>query len=393
MGDRSIRRSRGRQSLPWRLRRVQELFDVGHHLELLRDGAQAYPAMLNAIAGAQQQILLEMYWFSSDRIGQRFALALREAAERGVEVAVIYDSVGSMDTDPEMFAGLRAAGVFVLEFGPILPWKRRFKMGQLSRRDHRKLLVVDGRIGFTGGLNISDEWVPVRDGGEGWRDDAVRFEGSAVAGLARCFLVTWSAGGGRPLAELVQRSPNPEGEVAIRVIGEGFPRKRREIVRAYLSNIYLAESHIWLTNPYFVPDRGVVKALVRAARRGVDVRVLLPAASDMPFVQFASQALWGRLMRSGVRIFQWYGSVLHAKSAVIDGTWATTGTFNLDYRSIFWNQEVNVAVRDRKFAAVMEASFQKDLAQSHEVDREMFNLRPSSERWMEAICYLFRRFL
>ncbi len=379
--------------VPRRFRRFKEHFMEGHRVALLRDGEQAFPAMLEAIAQAERQVLLEMYWFSSDRIGLRFAAALREAAARGVEVAVLYDSLGSLETDRAMFDDLKEAGAHVVEFNPLMPWRRRFKLAQLSRRDHRKALVVDGRLGFTGGLNISDEWLPVEEGGEGWRDDVVRFEGPAVGGLVACFETSWRAQGGPPLRRVIAAGPPQSGHQAVRIIGEAAHWKRREIIKAYVSNIYRAETRIWITNSYFVPNATVLRSLRRAARRGVDVRVMVPEVSDVPFVELASRALWGRLLRAGVRLFQCGGTVLHAKSAVIDGKWATTGTFNLDYRSMFWNLEVNLAVRDDAFAREMEASFERDLGRSQEVVYETFRRRPARQRWLEHCCLLFQRFL
>ena len=166
---------------PRSLARVVEHFVEGNRVVLLRDGKQAFPAMLDAIEGAREQVLLEMYWFDSDTIGRRFAAALEGAAARGVEVAVLYDSIGSLGADPEMFQKLASAGVRVLEYNPVVPWRRRFRLDRLTTRDHRKILVVDGCTGFTGGINIADEWLPVSEDGGGWRDDMVRIDGPAWA--------------------------------------------------------------------------------------------------------------------------------------------------------------------------------------------------------------------
>ncbi len=380
--------------MPRRFRGVSESFLSGHRIELLRNGAEAFPEMLSAIDQAERQVLLEMYWFSGGRVGQRFAAALARAARRNVEVALLYDSVGSWDTDRGLFDDLRRAGGHVIEFGPLMPWQRRFRLEHLTRRDHRKLLVVDGAIGFTGGINISDEWLPAADGGGGWRDDVVRFQGPSVAELAARFEATWRDEGGAALASRTHGGVALKaGQQDMRILGEAYYRHRRQIVRAYISQIYHAEHRVWITNPYFVPARVVLRALLGARRRGVDVRILVPEVSDMPFVQLASRAVWERLLVHGVRIFQWRGAGLHAKSAVIDGVWATTGTFNLDYRSQFTNIEVNVAVRDVEFARAMEASFEDDLLYSREVSYSDFRQRPWRERFMERLCHLFRRFL
>ncbi len=385
-----------RQQPPRKFRRLNEHFVAGHSVSLLRNGTEAFPEMLAAIAGAQQQVLLEMYWFGSDRIGRRFATALSGARRRGAEVCVIYDGVGSLETDRNQFERLAEVGVQVHEFGPVLPWRHRFRLDRLSRRDHRKILVVDGSVGFTGGINLADPWLDVSEGGDGFRDDMVRVEGPAVRGLSDCFQSTWQASGHPPLRLLPALAPKAaglpdEGGQQVRVLGEAFHKKRREIVRAYVAHMYRAQRRIWLANSYFVPDRVIRRALIRAARRGVDVRVLLPGQSDVPIVRMASRAIYARLLKAGVRIFELQKNVLHSKTAVVDGIWSTIGTFNMDYRSLKSNLEVNLAVNDRRFGAVMEQSYLADLEQSHEVTSEEFEQRSLAERAVEQVAYRFRK--
>ncbi|HET9956940.1 MAG TPA: phospholipase D-like domain-containing protein, partial [Polyangiaceae bacterium] len=268
--------------IPRGLRRVHERFVAGNRIHLLHDGSQAFPAMLAAIDSATHQVLLEMYWFDSDRIGRRFAQALMRAAQRGVEVAVIYDAVGSFGADPAQFDEMQRAGVHVVEFNPVAPWKRRFRIARLTRRDHRKILVVDGRVGFTGGINIADEWLPEEEEGGGFRDDMVCVEGPAVWGFVESFQRTYRRCGGLPLTRTILQSAVREigaGEIEtrgqaavtaeatqhVRVLGERFRRRDGSISRAYLSRMYRAHERIWLANSYFIPDRNVVRALIRAA--------------------------------------------------------------------------------------------------------------------------------
>ncbi len=382
------------QRVPKSLRLVREHFVEGNHIWLLRNGAEAFPSMLEAIEGAERQVLLEMYWFASDDIGRKFARALADAAARGVEVALIYDSLGSWESDIGMFDDLARAGVKVLEFNPIMPWHKRFRLAKLTRRDHRKILVVDGQIGFTGGINIADPWLPEDSDGHGWRDDMARLEGPVVAGLAEIFLRNWYRESDVQLARLSRAGePKAHRPQKVRVLGENFSAHRREIVRAYLKNLYRAERRVWIANSYFLPDRMVVRALKRAARRGADVRVLVPGVSDVEIVRHASRAMWGGLMRNGVRIFEWQKNMLHAKTAVIDGRWSTIGTFNMDARSLRSNLEVNVAVSDEGFAAVMEQSFERDLESSREVDSHEFLFRPLGDRLLELVFYRFRKLL
>lgn len=375
-------------------------FVEGNELRLLRNGEAAYPEMLAAIASAEQQILLEMYWFGSDVIGRKFAAALGAAAQRGVEVSIIFDAVGSVGASDEMFAALQRAGAQVIEFNPIAPWKQRFRLSRLSRRDHRKILVIDGKTGFTGGINIADYWLPLDDGGAGWRDDMVRIDGPAVAGLFDCFSRVWGRLRGRPLGVPVALAQPPSADnsrrvrlPAVRVLGQRFLRTQREISRAYLHYLRGADRRIFIANSYFVPDGRVLRALTRAARRGVDVRIIVPGQSDVDIVRHASRAVWGRLLRAGVRIFEWEESVLHAKTAVVDGLWSTIGTFNFDYMSLRMNLEVNVSVLDRRFAAVLEASFLQDFEQCREVLPRHFGFRPLGQRLLEYLAYRLRKFL
>jgi cardiolipin synthase len=376
-------------------------FVDGNELRLLRNGSAAYPEMLAAIAAAEHQISLEMYWFGSDGIGRKFAAALSAAAQRGVEVSIIYDAVGSVGASDDMFVGLELAGARVIEFNPIAPWKRRFRLSKLTRRDHRKILIVDGRTGFTGGINIADFWLPVEESGGGWRDDMVRIDGPAVAGLCDCFALSWARLRGPPLSRHgfardlsgAVSERRPAGGQLVRVLGQHFLRTQRQISRAYLHYLRRAERRIFIANSYFVPDRRILRALTQAARRGVDVRIIVPGQSDVDIVRHASRAVWGRLLRAGVRIFEWDESVLHAKSAVVDGTWSTTGTFNFDYLSLRLNLEVNISVLDRGFASTLEASFLEDFEQCREVSRVDFRFRPLGQRLLEFIAYRLRKFL
>jgi cardiolipin synthase A/B len=375
-----------------------EHFVAGNRVRLLRNGAAAFPEMLAAIAAAEQQVLLEMYWFDSDKIGRKFAAALAAAAQRGVEVAIIFDAVGSVGASDDMFVELERAGARVIEFNPIAPWKQRFRLSRLTRRDHRKILVVDGRLGFTGGINIADYWLPPDDGGGGWRDDMVRVDGPAVVSLRDCFMRTWNRLRGGKLGltgfpALPVSAFTAGGGQAVSVLGQHYFRTRHEISRAYLHYLRASTARIFIANSYFVPDRRVLRALKRAARRGVDVRIIVAGQSDVDIVRHASRAVWGRLLRAGVRIFEWDESVLHAKSAVVDGSWSTIGTFNFDYLSLRVNLEVNVSVLDTRFASTLEASFRDDFARCREVSWADFRFRPLGQRLLEFVAYRLRKFL
>ncbi|HYJ07740.1 MAG TPA: phospholipase D-like domain-containing protein [Polyangiaceae bacterium] len=386
-----------KQRVPLRFRKVKTRFVPGNAVALLRDGREAFPAMLEAIAAARQQVLLEMYWFDSDRIGRLFAAELGRACQRGVEVAVIYDSIGSIGTDPAMWAELEAQGVHLLEYNPVAPWRRRFRLSftRLSRRDHRKILVVDGAVGFTGGINLANQWAPVEEEGGGWRDDMMRIAGPAVDGLARCFHRVWRRHQLPALARLPSpASPSGAGRLLpVRILGERYFRHRHAIARDYASRLYAAKKTAYISNSYFVPDGSVRRALVSAARRGVDVRVIVPAHSDVEAVKFAGRAQYGRLLAAGVRIYEWQEGMFHSKTAVIDSHWCTTGTFNFDYMSVRRNLEVNASVLDAELAAQVEASFREDLKGTREVSAQELQFRPLGERLLEAGFYRMRKWL
>lgn len=371
-----------------------EGFVQGNRVTLLHDGAQCYPAMFEAIASAQYEIFLEMYWFGSDKTGTRFADALIEKARQGLRVIVIYDAIGSLEADNAQWERMRAAGVNVYEYNPIAPWRHRFRIGVVNNRNHRKMLIVDRCVGFTGGVNIGDPWASLDDGGGGWRDDMVRIEGAAVEEMCGVFLHGLST-----IAEREVQTPPAmlnsagSGESPVRVLANHYLGERRAIRRAYMERIEAAKRNVFVTNSYFVPDGAIRKALSRAASRGVDVRVLLPAENDVKAVYYASRRNYGWLLKRGVRLFEWTGEILHAKTAAVDGEWCTVGTYNLDYRSWRFNLEVTVSIDDHEVAQALESRFHLDLERSVEVTREGLRYRSLGERFFENFFYLFRKLL
>ncbi len=373
---------------------------------LLRDGREAFPAMLSAIAEARREVLIEMYWFDDSPMARRFISALAERARAGVAVRVSYDAFGSIGADGARFAPLVEAGGKVIEYNPLAPWRRRFRLGWVSQRDHRKIIVVDGAVGFIGGLNIGTPWMTCEEGGGGWRDDVARVEGSGAARLRALFYDVWCRQGGECPPELAPRkgwsrlvAARRESGVAlaadpnvVAVLGHDAWGARRVIRRVYLSRIRAAERRIYIANSYFIPDLTVCRALERAARRGVEVRVILPRQSDVPPVAFAAQHLYTRLMKAGVRVHEFLGCVLHAKTALVDD-WATTGSYNLDSLSWRTNLEANMATREPGFVRAVAASFEADLARCEEVDPDAWGRRPWAEKFRAWAWYLFRKFL
>jgi cardiolipin synthase A/B len=367
---------------------------VGHHrLRLLRDGEQTFPAMLEAIQRAQATICLETYILRDDRTGERFAEALMERARAGVEVNLLYDAWGSSVSE-EYVRPLREAGVRAVAFRPVRFSFQSYKLvQQVAPRNHRKSLIVDGHIAFTGGINIADDYASRADGGEGWRDTHLCLEGPAAHEMQYFFLRTWRKAKGDPIDEVRYahggRRPDPQ----VRVVTSDMHRGRKSIREWYRKAIMGAQKSIYITNAYFLPTLRLLRALAQAARRGVDVRIMVAGTTDVTAVLLASRSIYGRLLEAGARLYEWQGRVLHAKTAVIDGQWSTVGSSNLDQQSLRLNLESNVIVHDARFAGSMEAMFQEDIAHCDEITSEEWRDRPPWERAASWAAYLFRDWL
>ena len=361
----------------------------GNQLELLRGGGEAFPAMLEAIAAAKTCVCLETYILSDDGTGQQFADALSERARHGVAVRLLYDSIGSLGLSRTYLRGLRESGVETLEYHPVAPWKPRFG---INRRDHRKILVVDHRLAFTGGLNISDEYRPASEGGDGWYDLHCRVRGPIVGDLARLFRRVWVREGGSHF-QVPRHVPRIEGGSLARVISNRKFRQRRKIRRAYLYAINRARETIFLKNAYFIPDRGIRRALRKAVKRGVRVRVIVPENSDVPITLYAGQYLFARLLRHGIELLAWPETMMHAKTAVIDCTWSAIGSYNLDNRSLQYNLEVLLEIIDRGFAARLHREFELNAAPCQRLTLELWESRPWWKKALSWLAYRFRRWL
>lgn len=357
-----------------------------HRLALLRNGEQAYPAMLEAIASARSFICLETYIFRADATGRRFAEALEERARAGVEVSLLVDGWGS--PLPSWFIRrLRKAGVRFLPYNPLRFSFRalRWRTARVWRRDHRKILVVDHRIGFTGGINIGDDYASEAHGGGGWRDTHLSIEGPAVSELLYLFLRTWEREGGAPLDVARYRNDGRRPDPKVRIIGSDLRRGRKLIKEAYVRAIRLATKRIWLTSAYFMPTGKVLRSLKAAARRGVDVRLLLAGTTDIPAARYAAQSFYPALLRAGVRIFEWNGTVLHAKTAQVDDAWCTVGSSNLDSLSLRLNLEANAIVEDEAFALALGRLFEEDAQESVEIEWQWFRYRPLLDRILSFV--------
>lgn len=372
---------------------------LDNKLVLLQDGPATYKAMFKAMRAARDHINLETYIFEDDDIGRQFADLLLQKQAAGVQVNLIYDSVGCIKTPREFFTRLSDAGINVLEFNPVNPLAVRKKKWLLNNRDHRKLLIVDGRTAFLGGINISESyssapfsWSNNKKNGKpqaGWRDTHLQIEGPAVAKFQKLFLETWTKQHGKPLAKKIYfpKLTKQGGEI-VRAIGSSFSDPYSQIYFTLLSAIGNAEQRVYLTNAYFVPDPKLLEALIKAAQRKVDVRLILPSHTDSWAVFHAGRSHYHDLLRAGVRIYERRGTVMHSKTAVIDGVWSTVGSTNLDWRSFLHNDELNAVTLGRNFAEQMEVMFAQDLAESKPIDLAKWKRRPLRFRVQEWIARL-----
>ena len=404
---------------------------AGNDVHLLVDGPAAHAAQLAAIRKAKHHIHLDVYIITDEKIGQDYADALIERAKAGVIVRLMFDAIGGSGAGKEFRERLEAAGVQINAFNKV----EDPRIWRINRRSHRKLLVVDGRIAFTGGINIMDEYAnasPAGRGGSGgegasssgggmtssggdgvpksanvgWRDTHIQVEGPAVASFQRAFLEAWEEAKGEidlsgeyfpPLAN--------EGKDIVRVLtSEGtdllsvflaVPKsvasklinrreKRNVIYGTYFNAIKFAEKRVWITQSYFAPNEDFVDLLRDTAKRGVDVRLLLPADSDVGYLPLITRHYYDRLLKAGIRIYEYKPVMLHAKTAVVDGVWSTVGSANLDYRSFIHNDEANAVVMGKAFGGEMEALFQRDLKEAQEITLPEWRARPWLDRVKET---------
>ncbi|MDB5796212.1 MAG: phospholipase family protein [Paucimonas sp.] len=373
---------------------------AGNKVSLLFDGPQTLGAMMKAIREARDHIHLETYIFDQDELGLAFADLLVAKRMAGVQVNIIYDSIGTLGTPAAFFERMRKAGIKLVEFNPVNPLKSMVDW-RVNNRDHRKILIVDGKIGFTGGVNIAADYANSsmfrsqggRNSELGWRDTHLQVEGPAVAALQQLFLETWAAQRGE---DLPRRDYFPNlartGPELVRVIGSK-PGGNFEVYKAYFLALAQARKSAYLTVAYFAPDTEVLEAITQAARRGVEVHMVFPSISDASLIYYAGRSYYQVLLDAGVKISEFQSSVLHAKTAVIDGAWSTVGSANLDIRSFLHNTEINVIVLGEDFGKRMESAFAEDLRNSRPITREAWARRPFTDRLKEWSARNFAYFL
>ncbi|HEV7577215.1 MAG TPA: phospholipase D-like domain-containing protein [Caldimonas sp.] len=382
---------------------------LGNRVVILENGPNTYAAMFSAIDAARDSIDMETYILEDDEVGKRLADALIAKQAQGVQVNLIHDGVGTLGTKKDYFKRLSDAGINVLTFNPVNPLAAKAGW-TVNNRDHRKLLIIDGRSAVLGGINISSVYSSSLQGSSGgsvsggsagndkktlpWRDTDLLIEGPVVARLQKLFMETWT---GQKGAALAQRDYFPtlqaQGPEVVRAIGSTPDEPFSQIYVTLISAINSAESEILLTNAYFVPDPQLMRSLIAAVARGVDVKLIVPSTTDSSLVFHAGRSHYEPLLRGGVKLYERREALLHAKTALIDGVWATVGSTNLDWRSFLHNQELTAVILGADFGAKMRAAFERDLAVSDPITLEAWQRRPLSTRAKEMFARLWEYWL
>ena len=389
----------------------------GNEVDLLRDGPATHQAQLSAIRRARHHIHLITYILTDDKLPQEYQDALLERRKAGVQVRLMFDSVGGRTVHETFLEALTDAGVEVRAYGSMNPLDE--EPLRVSRRHHRKILVVDGLVAFTGGINISDEYRRSSAGGAGktdvsgktvgWRDTHVRIEGPAVADFQNLFFESWQEGhepippseeywpkldrAGSMLVRAVTQQGQDVHETVLHKLGldgKGRSEPDAPIYASYLVAITEARRRIWITQAYFIPNEEFLTALQKAARRGVDVRVLVPSSSDIKLMVHASRFHYAPLLEAGARIFEYAGPMLHAKTAVVDGAWSTVGSSNIDYRSFVHNDEANAIILGSSFGDEMERMFLDDASQAREITRQDWARRSWTDKARQRLAALLK---
>lgn len=357
----------------------------GNSVELITDGDSCYREFFASIDSAESTINLETYIFRSDKVGWAIADKLASAAKRGVEVNFLYDAVGCLTTDRKIFTYLRTHGVEVVEYRPLVPWRLFWN---ITLRDHRKILVIDGRRAFIGGLNISREYAGAAFDGMNWRDTHIKVTGPAVRDIQFFFIENWFRNGGK-IVDYANYFPEvpKSGRELLMVLCTKSRRKVRPIHVSYLSAINNARESILISNAYFLPDMRIIRSLINAVQRGVSVKIMLPKIYAVPVIDQAARYLYPLYLRNNIEIYEYTRSVLHAKTAVIDGIWSTIGSSNLDRLSFRVNLEINAVILGDTFGAKMVSLFEQDLKNCERVTRATGN------RIQGWLAYRFRNIL
>lgn len=365
-------------------------FVTGNRATLLPHGGDFFPALLAAMVQARRQITLEYYIIRGDTLGQRFAETLLDAVKRGVAVYLIYDYIGSFDTPTAYFQQLEQGGVRTICFN-----RPRFGrvFGRIDKRNHRKIAIIDEQLAFLGGLNVGDEYSGYGESAERWRDCGMHLAGPVVHELQRLFWESWRGEGGAAPAGAMRPVPEPAGSDGVLVVSGGPNHRRSLIKRSYQLAITHAEQRLSIVTPYFLPGPRLVRLMLKAARRGVRVTLLLPGESDVPLLKIVGHPYLNLLLKSGVEVYERGGTVLHAKLMLVDDLWTTVGSANFDQRSFYRNYETNLIVESREFSGKVARMMEEDLARSIRLTADLHQQRKWYEALLEWLMSPLKRFL
>lgn len=344
--------------------------------------------IFDTVESAKNSVLLEFYEIADDYIGTRLQKLLIDKRKKGVNVRIIYDSIGSRNTSKSFWKKFTDNGVEVIEYNPI---KFFTLLGKWFRRDHRKLLISDFSKAIIGGFNLSLDYAPYSLGGKNWKDMGVSFSGQAVKEVCRIFHQTWVRSGG--LNFEIPDYYSDDGDTYVSLSYDFGITSIHSVRRSYRYAMDNAKDFIYITNAYFLPDKSLARCLKRAVMRGVDVRIILPHKTDHPYVRLASFSILKDLIKHGVKVYEWQNEVLHAKTAVVDGIWVSLGSHNLDHISLHYNLELNVNIYSEKIAGEMKNIFYQDLKNSKQLSVTDIKNMPFSLKMMSRMIYLFRDFL
>lgn len=354
----------------------------GNTVQILRNGDEIFPSMVQAIREAKHTINLLTYVYWTGPIAQEVASALSERARAGVKCNVLLDAFGCNKISKKLINSMREAGVRVEWFRPLA----LFDVNRLDNRTHRKVLVIDGRVGFTGGVGIAQEWMGNAQDSKHWRDTHIRVEGPAVLALQGAFGDNWFETTGETLAgeEYLPALTQIEGGLRLQVTRSSASKYDTNMEALFQLAIAAATKNLWITMAYFVPTRAFTKNLVELAKKGVDIRILVAGhRSNHKLVLWAGRVSYDELLKSGIRIFEFEPTMLHAKTMVVDGTWGTVGSTNFDNRSFSLNDEINVSFQDRETVKILEGHFLDDLARAKEIKLEQWDKRGPIERTLD----------
>ncbi len=359
----------------------------GNRVEFFNEGRTAFDAIFTAIEAAKHHIHMQFFIFRNDELGRKMLDVLSEKAKAGVEVRLLVDGFGARNVSQRFTRPLRDAGGLVAAFLPVSLWRRRF---QVNLRNHRKVVVVDGAIAFTGGLNVGVEYLGQHPRLSPWRDTFLRLEGPAVEGLQSHFIEDWDFAAGESLQGSEYYPPvESNGDVNVQVIASGPDMEVHAIREVYFAALSKARKRLWVTSPYYMPDPGIRDALCLAALSGVDVRLLLPKNPDHWLTYFAGRYYLPDLLAAGVKVYQYTKGFIHAKVVVADGMWASVGTANLDNRSLLLNFEVSCLFHTPRVVGELERQFLLDLEDALRLDAKVYSKRKWPGRLTENVCRLF----